>query len=111
MIKFTKSAKLAIVISIAWIVVAYPAIYIHTNNSSQEILNNICRDVYFKKIFGNLSEEKQLEACSEMRISVIKKEFSNIEYDSALKTFGSLSIFLIIFFAIRKAIYWIKKED
>lgn len=111
MIKFTKSAKIAIVISIAWVVIGYPAIYIHAKNSAQEIVSNICRAESFNRILGDLSAERQIAACSNIRREVYEKEFSNLEYDSALKTFGSLSIFLIIFFATKKAIYWIKKED
>jgi len=101
---------MAIVLSIAWTVIAYPSLYfyeIKSSNQSADILLTFCKSE--QSFYPNQSDF--MDRCKKERDEIYENEVGNIYSVTAVFTIIPLIIFLMLWALFRKAIYWIKRGD
>jgi hypothetical protein len=102
-----KATRLVIVLSIFWVIVAFPSIYtysIKSANESANVLLDYCKSM--QSSYPN--EADYMDRCKTDRDEIYDSEVSNINLETTVLTFVPLAFLIFVSFIIRKAIEWIK---
>ena len=103
----TKMKRLTIVLSIAWIVIAYPSFYLYgvkLANESSNVFLNYCTSMQSLYPY----DEGYLDRCKKTRNELYISGVEDIHMQSSALTIIPLLAFIVIGFLIRKAYAWIK---
>ena len=103
----TKIKRLTIVLSIVWLVVAYPSFYLYgikLANESSNVFLNYCTSM--QSLYPK--DEHYLDRCEKTRNELYINGVEDIHIQSSALTIVLLLAFIVIGFLIRKAYAWIK---
>ena len=103
----SKLARLTIVLSLAWIVIASPSIYFYSIKEANESANVLLD--YCKSMQSSYPKEVDyMDRCKKESNKIYENQVSNIYLETTFLTFIPLAFFILSGYVIRKSIKWVK---